>query len=125
MSPREPNLLSRLDPDAYMVEIAALLDILGIEHATVRLGVAQSRGSLFVQDLRTGQAARGVVRSCAGEALLPDHIEAALHTQLGIEVQLPGQAARAVARDLEVGRRVRLGLPVLGSAMVRSRARSG
>lgn len=113
MSPREPSLLGRLDPDAYVVEVAALLDVLGVEHDTICLGVPRSKAALFAQDLRLGQAARGVVRSSPDKVPLPDHVEATTRTRAGVSVRLTGWMARAIAYDLEVGRRVRLGLPAL------------
>jgi hypothetical protein len=114
--PREPSLLGQLDPDAYVVEVAALLDILGVEHEIVHLGIPRSKAALFAQDLRTGQAARGVVRSSPGHVLLPDHIETTVQIRLGVVIQVAGWMARAVAHDLEVGRRIRLGLPGFISA---------
>lgn len=116
MSPREPNLLRQLDPDAYVVEVAALLDVLGVEHETVRLSIPRSKAAFFAQDLRAGQTARGVVRSSPSHVLMPDHIEATVRTQAGVTLQIPGWVARAVAHDLEVGRHIRLGLPVFSSA---------
>lgn len=116
MSPRELSLLGQLDPDAYVVEAAALLDVLGVEHETVHLGIPRSKAALFAQDLRMGQAARGVVRASPGHVLLPDHVEAIVRTRLGISLQIAGWMARAVAHDLEVGRRIRLGLPAFSSA---------
>jgi hypothetical protein len=113
MSPRERSLLARLDPDAYMVEIAALLDVLGVEHDTVCLGLPRSMAALFAQDLRSGQAARGVVRSSPDQTFLPDDIEATIRNRAGVRLQVPGWIARAIACDLEVGRRIRLGLPAL------------
>jgi hypothetical protein len=117
MSPREPSLLGRLDPDAYVVEVAALLDVLGVEHDTVCLGIPRSKAALFAQDLRSGQAARGVVRSSPDKTFLPDHIEATVRTRFGVHLRVAGWTARAIAHDLEVGRRIRLGLPTLGRAL--------
>lgn len=116
MSPREPSLLGQLDPDAYVVEVAALLDVLGVEHEAVYLGVPRSKAALFAQDLRAGQAARGVSRSSPNQMLLPDQVEAAVRTRPGVSFRVAGWVARAIARDLEVGRRVRLGLPAFGPA---------
>lgn len=115
-SRREPSLLGQLDPEAFVVEVAALLDVLGTEHETVRLGLPRSKGALFARDLRAGQAARGVVRSSPREVLLPDHVEAVIRSRPGVDLQFAGWMARAVARDLEVGRRLRFGLPPLGPA---------
>lgn len=113
MSPPEPSLLGRLDPDAYVVEVAALLDVLGVEHDTVCLGIPASKAALFAQDLRSGLAARGVVRSSPREKFLPDHVEATIRTQSGVRLQVTGWMARAIAYDLGAGRRIRLGLPAL------------
>ena len=115
MIPQEPSLLGQLGPDAYVVEIAALLDALGAEHDTVRLGIPRSKAALFVQDLRLGLAARGVVRCPAEGVFLPDHVEATTRTQSGVHLQVTGAMARAIAHDLEAGRRIRLGLPALSS----------
>lgn len=116
MSPREPNLLRQLSPEAYVVEAAALLDVLGVERETVRLSIPRSKAALFAQDLRAGQTARGVVSSSPGHVLMPDHIEATVRTQAGVTLQIAGWVARAVAHDLEVGRCIRLGLPAFNSA---------
>ncbi len=115
MSPREPSLLGQLDPDASVVEIAAVLDVLGAEHGTVCLGIPRSKAALFVQDLPLGLAAHGVDRAPADGVFLPDHVEATTRTQSGVRLQVTGGMARAIAHDLEAGRRIRLGLPALSS----------
>lgn len=109
---RERSLLGGLDPEAFVVEVAALLDVLGAAYETVRLRVARDKAALFAQDLRAGQAARGL-DPASGEARLPGYVAAEAQAEPGVDLLLTGWMCRHVAGDLEAGRSLRLGSPPL------------